>query len=250
MLKMLLIPQSLYLHFFVRILHVLMLPGLLSTVPPTTATWDFLFNWYLFFGVGAAVVVISMLAYFMLRYRHRGESTPMPEHKTEGWKIVLVTVLISISILSAAEYQTFASFSNIEVPSQCTLTPSSCVWIHVTGFQWGWNFTYPSGTYKVGDLVVPADRIVVLSISSKDVFHSFGLPMMAEKEDAIPGRTNQLWFNATQTGFYQDAIRCYELCGIGHAFMMANFTVVSQTTWTSLMSLNQSQFSKYGGGAQ
>ncbi len=225
-----------------------MLTALLSALPPTTATYDSLFDWYLFFGMGAAIVVISMLAFFMIRYRYRGEAGPAQHHKPEGWKVVLITVIISITILSAAEYQTFAAFSNIEIPSQCSQVPSPCITIRVNGFQWGWNFTYPSGTYRTGELFVPVDRIVVLNITSKDVFHSFGLPMMAVKEDAIPGKTNFLWFNATQAGFYLDAVRCYELCGVGHAFMMANFTVVSQSAWASLMSMNQTQLQKYNGG--
>jgi len=201
--------------------------GLLSALPPTTATFDFLFNWYLFFGLGAAVVVISLLAFFMVRYRSRGKSDPPLHHKTEGWKIVLVTAMISLTILSVAEYQTFASFSNIEIPND-----PNAVHINVVAFQWGWNFTYPNGKYMLNNLTVPEGRTVILNITSRDVFHSFGIPFLAEKEDAIPGRVNQLWFEVPAgTQVPIDAIRCYELCGVGHAFMMANLTVVSQTAW-------------------
>ncbi len=211
--------------------------GFLQSVPPTTATLDFLFNWYLFFGAGAAVVVISLLAFFMIRYRAKGNDTTPIHHKTEGWKIVLVTVLISISILSAAEYQTFASFSNIEIPSQCSQVPSPCVTIKVLGFQWGWNFTYPNGKFAVTTLgeplTLPAGKVVVFNITSRDVFHSFGITMFGEKEDAVPGRTNQMWVEATQTGNFLDAVRCFELCGTGHAFMIGNLTVVDQATWQS-----------------
>src|SRR5215831_7874028 len=116
-----------------------MYPGLPLSLAPTTSTYNNLLNVYLVFGVGAGVVVITLLAIFMVRYRSRGEKGPAPEHKTEGWKIVLVTVLISISILTTAEYETFASFSNIEIPAQCTEIPSSCVHIGVLAFQWGWD---------------------------------------------------------------------------------------------------------------
>lgn len=212
-----------------------MLSGPLSVVPPTTATFDRLLDWYLFFGVGAAVIVISMLVFFVIRYRDRGEQTPLPKHKTEGWKIVLVTLMISISVLGAAEYQTFASFSNITTPSQCSQVPDPCISINLVAFQWGWNFTYPNGQYLIDNLTVPANQIVLVSITSRDVFHSFGIEMLAVKEDAIPGRTNQLWFNATQTGVFVDAIRCFELCGVGHAFMVGNLTVVSDADWSAWM---------------
>ncbi|MDA4123835.1 MAG: cytochrome c oxidase subunit II [Thaumarchaeota archaeon] len=212
-----------------------MYSGILSSLPSTVATYDFLFNWYLFFGVGAAVVVISLLVFFMYRYRYRGESGPPPVHKTEGWKIVLVTVLISISVLTAAEYQTFASFGNIEMPSQCSAIPDPCVTIRLSAFQWGWNFTYPDGKFAVSTqnqpLTVPAGTIVIMNITSKDVFHSFGIPMLDVKEDAVPGKVNQLWFMASNTGFYTDAIRCFELCGVGHAFMLGNVSVIDAATW-------------------
>lgn len=228
-----------------------MYSGILS-VPPTTGTYDNLLNWYLTFGVGAAVIVISLLVIFMVRYRYRGEKTPMPHHKVEGWKIVLITVLISVSVLTAAEYQTFASFSNIEIPDTATCVQQTglpCVQIQLVAFQWGWNFTYPNGRFELDNLTVPAGRDVVVNITSKDVFHSFGIDMLAEKEDAIPGKTNQLWFevptvsvsappdvpvvcNSAGTAcMYVNAIKCFELCGVGHATMWANFTVVTQSTW-------------------
>ncbi len=244
-----------------------MYSGILA-VPPTAGTFDSLLNWYLFFGIGAAIVVITMLVVFMVRYRDRGQKTPMPTHKTEGWKIVLITVLISISILTTAEYQTFSSFGNIEIPTTATCmaqTQHPCVQVCVQAFQWGWNYTYPksgmscaqsyySGLYSggSGNLTVPAGWDVVLNLTSKDVFHSMGITMLAEKEDAIPGRVNQMWFSVPTVQItaspdvaavhcnsgvtactYVDAIRCFELCGIGHATMWANLTVVSQATWNA-----------------
>jgi len=230
-----------------------MLSGLLS-VPPTIGTYDSLLNWYLVFGVGAAIIVISLLAFFMYRYRYRGQKEPMPEHKVEGWKIVLATVLISLTVLTIAEYETFASFGNIEVPTGATCIKNTglpCVYIHLRAFQWGWNFTYSNGKFSLNNLTVPAGRDVVINITSKDVFHSLGIDMLAQKEDAIPGKTNQMWFmvpavsvsapsevkvmcNAAGTScLYVNAIRCFELCGVGHAFMWGNFTVVSQATWTT-----------------
>lgn len=211
-----------------------MLPALPLTTPPTTATFDHLFDWYLFFGVGAAVIVISMVLIFSFKYRDRGETTPMPKHKVEGWKVVLITLMISISVLSAAEYQTFASFSNIEIPTGTAA--ANAVHIDVEGFQWGWNFTYPNGKYQLGNLTVPANTVVILNITSKDVFHSFGIPFLAVKADAIPGRVNQLWFEVPAgTVIPFDPIRCFELCGVGHAYMIANMSLVSVAAWNAWM---------------
>jgi cytochrome c oxidase subunit 2 len=219
-----------------------MVSGLPLTAPPTVSTFDSLLNWYLLFGVGAGIIVISLLAFFMIRYRYRGEHDLPPKHKTEGWKIVLVTVLISLTVLTAAEYQTFASFSNIETPQQCSQVPSPCVTIHVLAFQWGWNFIYPNGKSVVSTanapLTVPVNIVVVMNITSKDVFHSFGITMFDVKEDAIPGKTNQLWFEATTVGTYPLAIRCFELCGVGHATMDANLTVIDDAAWQAQYGVN------------
>ncbi len=169
-----------------------------------------------------------MLVVFAVRYRARSTDKGPITHKTEGWKIALVTVIISLSLLTAVEYQTFQSFGNIEIPHS-----GDPVTIMVTGFQWGWNFTYPNGKYDVGNLNVPVNQTVILNITSRDVFHSFGISMFDEKEDAIPGKVNQLWFQPTQMGFTIDAVRCFELCGVGHAFMIANLTVWDDSTWNS-----------------
>jgi len=236
--------------------------------PPTVSTFNHLLDIYLLFGIGAAVIVISMLVAFSWHFRYRGQKDPMPKHKVEGWKIVLITVLISVSVLTTAEYSTFASFGNIEIPSTATCVANTghpCVQVCVEAYQWGWNYTYPepgqtcsqsyyTGLYsgKSGNLTVPMGWDVVLNITSKDVFHSMGITMLAEKEDAIPGRVNQMWFsipslqvpttpdvakvtcNAAGTScMYWDAVRCFELCGVGHATMWANLTVVTQATWLS-----------------
>jgi cytochrome c oxidase subunit 2 len=205
-----------------------MFSGILA-VPPTTATFNFLFNWYLTSGVIAGGFVIGLILFFSVRYRARPGSPPASKGPESLW-VVLAVVTIMALVLVAAGYQTFASSSNIEVPT----TPNS-VTIHVTGFQWGWNFTYPNGRYDVGNLIVPADRVVILNITSKDVYHTFGISMLAVKEDAIPGKVNQLWFEVPSPAVYLDAIHCFQLCGVGHTYMMANLTVVNVSAWNSFM---------------
>ncbi len=205
-----------------------MYSGVLAATPPTVATWTRVYDVYLTLGVGTAVVVISALLYAVVRYRSRGQKEPVQGAKQHGWKAVLAIVLVMGVILAIAGSQTFAGFTNIEIPN----SPGT-VTVSVTGFRWGWNFTYPDGQYVIGDLTVPVNTIVILNITSSDVYHTFGIAMLDVKEDAIPGKVNQLWFNMTEMGNYTDAIRCYQLCGVGHAFMIANLTVVSQSQWNA-----------------
>lgn len=203
-----------------------MYSGSLAATPPTVATWNWVYHWYLYFGAATAAVVICALLYAVIRYRAKGEAGPTHQFKPTSWKVVLAIVLIMGAILAGAGYQTFAAFTNINIPND-----PGAVTIRVTGFQWAWNFTYPNGQYAIDSLTVPVNTVVILNITSSDVYHTFGIAMLDVKEDAIPGKINQLWFNMTQIGFYKDAIRCYQLCGIGHAYMIANLTVVSQAAW-------------------
>lgn len=203
--------------------------SVLVAVPPTTATFDFLLNWYLVSGLIAGSFVVGLLLFFAVKYRAKEGAPPASKGPESLW-VVLAIVLIMAVALGAAGYQTFASASNIEIPN----SPNS-VTIKVTAFQWGWNFTYPNGHFQLNNLTVPVNRVVILNVTSRDVYHAFGIPMLAVKEDAIPGKVNQLWFEVPTPGVYRDAIHCFELCGVGHAFMIANLTVASQSSWNSWM---------------
>jgi len=206
-----------------------MLSGSL-TVPPTTATFNFLFNWYLVSAIIAGGFVIGLLLFFSVKYRAKEGAPPASKGPESLW-IVVAVILIMGGALGAAGYQSFASQTNIEIPN----SPNS-VTIMVTGFQWGWNFTYPNGHFAIDNLTVPVGRDVILNITSRDVYHEFGITMLAVKVDAIPGKVNQLWFEMPNPGVYVDAIHCFQLCGIGHSFMIANLTAVSQASWNSWMS--------------
>ncbi len=118
--------------------------------------------------------------------------------------------------------------------------------VHVTGKQFNWEFTYPGPDGKFGtaddqtienELHVPVGTVVRFELSSKDVIHSFFVPALRLKQDAMPGRTIKGWFEATQPGTYE--IACAELCGFGHYGMHGVLTVHTaadyqrwvQSTW-------------------
>lgn len=205
-----------------------MLGGNLATAPPTVEIWSSLFNLYNTLGAIAGVLVISYLVYNVVRYRRRDGSLRAPEDRTGekvNWKKVLFTLTITSSVLFVVELQTFNSVPLI-VPPQA----SDALHIGVIGQQWSWTFVYPNGNRLVGNLTVPAGRVVILNITSTDVTHSFAITGLAVAKDANVGKYNSLWFMVPEANSTY-VIRCKELCGVGHAFMTAKMTVVDQSTF-------------------
>jgi cytochrome c oxidase subunit 2 len=96
--------------------------------------------------------------------------------------------------------------------------------ITVSGQQYIWRYQYPNGAVSFQQMVVPKNVTVTLSIKANDVAHSWWIPELGGKFDALPGYTNHTWFKATGTGTFKG--QCAELCGSGHAVMTAKVTVV------------------------
>ena len=102
--------------------------------------------------------------------------------------------------------------------------------IKVTGQQFAWEFTYPNGkTYTT--LHLPVDQKVQLAITSKDVIHSFWVPQMMQKQDAVPGQINTLVITPDKLGVYP--VICTELCGLGHALMRSEAIVTNTAQYAS-----------------
>ncbi|MBI4735124.1 MAG: cytochrome c oxidase subunit II [candidate division NC10 bacterium] len=104
--------------------------------------------------------------------------------------------------------------------------PSSDLRVEVTGKQFNWEIRYPGPDGKLGtaddlqldnELHVPVNQVVRVTLKSKDVIHSFFLPNLRLKQDILPGREVEAWFQATKPGRYE--MPCSELCGFGHSGM-------------------------------
>lgn len=104
--------------------------------------------------------------------------------------------------------------------------------IRIIGQQWAWTFQHPGADneldtaddiFSVDDLHVEVNRTYVFQLQSRDVLHSFSVPVFRIKQDAIPGRSIMGWFEPTQTGEHD--IQCVEICGIGHGVMAARIHI-------------------------
>jgi cytochrome c oxidase subunit 2 len=126
--------------------------------------------------------------------------------------------------------------------------PKADLTVKATGKQWYWSYAYPdNGKFEFdsllacdesrakcqpprllsvdNELVVPVNKIVRVETTGADVIHSFTVPAFGIKIDAIPGRLNETWFQATKTGMYYG--QCSELCGKDHAYMPIAVRVVT-----------------------
>ncbi len=97
--------------------------------------------------------------------------------------------------------------------------------IEVVGRRYIWKFRYPGGASSYEEMVAPVGVTVKLEITSIDVAHSWWIPKLGGKFDAIPGYTNETWFRISKEGVYEG--QCAELCGRNHASMFARVRAVS-----------------------
>jgi len=171
-------------------------------------------------AIVAGTITIGALAFFTVKYRSKtGAQAPsQTEGKTPLRPVIIIILLMAITLGSVA----FESFQAIGVYNS-RLNDPNAIHVSVTAQRFSWSFNCTSGCGVAGVLTVPHNTTIVLDITSIDVFHSFGIPALRVKADAIPGRTNTIWFSAP-AGTYR--IQCYELCGNGHAFMIAKLNVV------------------------
>ncbi len=202
-----------------------------------------LFSTFSTLALLVGVVVFALMAYLIIRYRARGVE-PDPDDAPRLGRVsearghartAMISVGLSSIIVGVLIFGTFVVNNQINtIPSQCTPPPGQCLYIQVNAYRFGWNFTYPNGAFLNQNLTIPSGRMVVLVITSKDVFHSFGIDDFRVKKDAIPGLTNRMWFIANSE--VSHLARCFELCGAGHAFMTAKVTVVSPGHFQSFCS--------------
>lgn len=111
--------------------------------------------------------------------------------------------------------------------------------IRVNGQQYLWRFQYPGArdAYSYYRMIVPTHTTVVLKITSSDVAHSWWIPKLGGKADALPGHTNQTWFKIDKEGTYKG--QCAELCGDGHADMRGVVKAVSPQTYQGFVARRQ-----------
>jgi cytochrome c oxidase subunit 2 len=189
--------------------------------------------YYLILGFTAAIFVLveGLLVVFVWKYRSRGRARTVEGAQVHGHtRLELIWTVIPVGILAVIAAFVFYELPNIDS------APAAADPIHVTieGHQYYWQFDYPNHARSIGTLHVPVGAVVELKVLSPDVIHSWWIPALGGKIQAIPGRTNHFWFQAKRPGTYSG--QCAELCGVYHASMRATVVAESQQAYEHYIS--------------
>ena len=204
-----------------------MLPWLPENVSTYGAEIDSLF--LLIFWITSIVFVFVQvtLLVFIFKYRYRPGRRAEYTHGNNtleiAWTVAPSIILVVLALMSRSTWEKIRGEM-----------PPSDFHVQVTAKQFNWDFLYPGPDGQFGtdddltlenDLNVPVNKVVRLTLKSRDVIHSFFVPQLRFKQDMLPGREIPGWFEATKPGVYE--IPCAELCGFGHSGMLGKLTVHS-----------------------
>lgn len=169
-------------------------------------------------SVPVLMMVVVALVYSAIRFRARGEDDgdgpPIHGHRRleAGWVAVTLAMVLGLAAFGTVGLVEIrgGAEADLEVRAEAT--------------QWAWEFEYTVLGIHTRELVLPVDRRIRVLIVSDDVLHSFYVPAFGIKQDAVPGRTTELYVTPTVTGTFPG--ECAELCGLGHTKMLTTVRVV------------------------
>ncbi|MGI8506672.1 MAG: cytochrome c oxidase subunit II [Solirubrobacteraceae bacterium] len=205
------------------------------------------------------VVVEGALAYSLYKFRARKGAVAAQIHGNTtleiGWTVAAALILVVLTVVTFIKLPSIVnppnSDSNGLVLSASLTEPTppngNKLTVCVQGRQFIWRYTYGAGClngyftsklpYSYQEMVVPAHTTVVLKIQSTDVIHSWWVPSLGGKVDAVPGYTTYTWFKALHTGLFHG--QCAQLCGTNHAAMTALVKVVSPAAYQTWVQRQQ-----------
>ncbi len=215
-------------------------------------------KWFHDFLMVISVSIVA-LVFFLLMYvifRFSAKRNPIPARFSHNITIEVVWTVIPIIILIIIAVPSFRILKFAEK------TPAAEMTIKVVGYQWYWNYQYqdhgnivfdsniiPDSELKPGQLrlfevdnriVIPENTTVKFLITAGDVIHSFAIPALGIKTDAVPGKVNETWTKVSKKGVYYG--QCSEICGVNHGFMPIALEVVSKEEFAAWVKQAKEQF--------
>ena len=237
--------------------------GFQEAASPVMEQIESFHNLLLWIITATCIFVLGLLVWIVIRYRAAANPVPSKVHHNTllevAWTLIPVIILVFIAV---------PSFRLLYF--QETL-PKPDVQIKAIGKQWFWTYEYPGSAAgftfdslmlsdadaaKAGKprllavdnaIYVPVNKVIEVETSGADVIHSFAMPEMGVKMDAVPGRLNKTWFKATKTGVFYG--QCSELCGSRHAYMPIELHVVTDAEYAKWLAESKTKFAALENGA-
>jgi cytochrome c oxidase subunit II len=189
---------------------------------------DYLFDLHVWLIAFLFSLVVVFMLYALVVFRQRkGEEEKEGEYFHSNVRLEVAWTVLPLIFVVYYAYLGTTILTDITRPA-----PDEHV-VNVVGFQWGWRFEYPDTGLVTQELVLPVDRRVRLDMTSTDVLHSFWVVEFRVKQDTVPGQITHLRLTPTEIGDYK--LRCAELCGLSHAYMLADVRVVSADDFDAWM---------------
>lgn len=212
--------------------------GVTPLSSPSPSAHSITRDYYLVAGVTFAIFLLveGLLVAFIIRYRSRGRPRTAEGYQIHGanrlelaWTAAPALILAGIVTFVLLTFQNVASVPKADAAGGVEN-------ITVIGHQFYWEFRYPNGAFSVNTMYAPAGKTVALKVITppNEVNHSWWIPQLDGKIDAIPGRINHTWFRVDRTGTFSG--QCAELCGIQHAQMTAQVVVQTQQQYAATTS--------------
>ncbi len=197
--------------------------GLVGDVPqnslnpagPVAEKVDSLF-WMVFWIATAIFVLVSLaLVFIVLRFRERRGKQRQVKQLHGNTRLEIAWTIVPAVLLAAVAVPTISTLFEIRSAPD---PEDHALEIEVIGHQWWWEFRYPDyGFSTANEMHIPVGRTVYLTLTSADVIHSFWVPRLSGKRDAVPGRETHILMEADAPGTYIG--QCAEFCGLAHADM-------------------------------
>jgi cytochrome c oxidase subunit 2 len=221
-----------------------------------------LYKIILYIAAVVFVIVEGALVYSVYKFRAKKSSVPAQIHGNTrleiGWTIAAALILVVLTVVTFVKLPSIINPPNSNANGFLTaaLTPpkppnGKQLTVCVQGRQYIWRYTYGAQCannafnsklpYSYQEMVVPANTTVVLVIQSTDVIHSWWVPSLGGKVDAVPGYTTYTWFKVPHPGTYHG--QCAQLCGRNHAAMTAFVHVIPADQYSSWLSTQSSEIS-------
>jgi len=209
--------------------------GGFTPVAPASPNAEGIRDSYLFvsiFVLGIFVLVEGLLIAFIVRYRRRSRprfEDGAPIHGATKlellWTAIPVVILFLIGAFVFIELPGIKNIPSAEASGRLEIT--------VTGRQYYWQYEYPNGVIAIDTMRAPAGVPVRLEVTAPDtdVIHSWWIPALGGKIDAIPGTVNETWFEVDNPGIFTG--QCAELCGLEHANMLASVEVMPEAEFAA-----------------